>query len=104
MMCIVLSPNAKAFTFFPVLLLWKTLNYLHLIFMSSKRFNYTAQSFTSGAAMLSPGLASSNLSCDFSLASRAASFTSLNWSANCKRGEEPQGYAQRHLGRINKPV
>lgn len=38
--------------------------------------------FTSGAAMLSPGLASSNLSCDFSLARRAASFNSLNWSAN----------------------
>lgn len=32
--------------------------------------------------MQSPGLASSNLSCDFSLARRAASFNSLNWSAN----------------------
>lgn len=43
---------------------------------------------TSGAAMLSAGLASSNLSWDFSLARRAASLSSLNWSANCRMRKE----------------
>lgn len=40
--------------------------------------------------MLRAGLASSNLSWDFSLASRAASFISLNCSANC-RGKDEKG-------------
>lgn len=44
--------------------------------------------FTSGAAMLSAGLASSNRSWDFSLARRAASLSSLNWSANWRMRKE----------------
>lgn len=50
--------------------------------------------------MLSAGLASSNLSWDFSLARRAASFTSLNCSANCRpneRGDRGHTQSQENL-------
>lgn len=53
---------------------------------TEKTFKRVEYCFTSGAAMLSAGLDSSNRSWDFSLDRRAASFTSLNCSANFRRG------------------
>lgn len=52
--------------------------------------------------MLSAGLASSNLSWDFSLARRAASFTSLNCSANCRLREREERNYTLSAGKIRK--
>lgn len=46
--------------------------------------------------MLSAELASS-LSCDFSRARRAASFTSLNFSENFSKGDKQSNAAEKHL-------